>query len=781
MQEQEPIEKNGGGVVVSDNNEANDSSQVQALTIEPDNNQKKSKQKKFRGDTTKKNSLVQDVVDQIQHMIIGQEEAKKEIGVVLTNTLVNNPYDRTPIGILFFPGPTGVGKTEFARSLFKIFYGDEFINIGKAKIDCNAFTLSHEVSQLKGAPPGYKGYGDKPLLHPDFVFEHTNKALKRNSLHPLFKNIVERDRNALPSIILLDEFEKAHPEFITFFMNIFDEGTATLKDGTEVNFRNTIFIMSSNVGADDIQAKIEGKGTMGFMQDNNSSDQLFSLSYYKSVIKKSGLFKTEVLGRLGIVPFKPLSEKEFHQRLDLQVEIHNKAFSTSTNIRLELSKSVKKHLVDASMKTNEGGRSLIKMFKHDIYTSYTRLCHNGEVERIEEDSGHPVKRIYIDFKDGQYEEYLMIDENKKALNKEKKAAALLERRKKNLDQQETIISLQENSFLVTMRDTLLPNLKYYKALIKHKEKLTDDFAEEISTTKKILVHFGLQPKDFDLLRDEVLERRYQEYDLVFNELSLESSGVLLWNDDEKKNSFSGMLRYVEKYMRNYFDTNKDLKAMIKGGAGKLSDGISPVVEYAEKLLSRDLTHDEEGILTAIFHREYLKLASYLPIDKQIEHKKVKDEDSTNSSKKEKSKKEVENKNEKSITININFGASGNETSWKDQLKNLFGDNFEYVMLAIRQNVSSKKDTDDIIDLMVSIKIELERQFGILGSTDMLAINNVIQELLKEEEILKPKRDWLNSVSFNFFNGTWKGNRTLTSEDKGFWVPRVYQFHHPGIF
>ena len=724
-----------------------DISRSKEVVISDEKTVNKSIQKRFKGNINRKNHLVQSIVDDINEMIVGQEDAKKAISTVLTNSLMYDPNTTTPLGVLFLPGPTGVGKTELARALFKIFYGDPHINMGSAKIDANSFTEKHEVAQLKGAPPGYKGYGDKPLLHPDFVFEHTRKAMARNTLHPLFKKIIDEsyaflgekikdDELVLPSIILIDEFEKAHPDFITFFMNIFDEGTATLKDGTPVNFRNTIFIMTSNVGADDIRQKMEGKGSMGFMKEKMNEQNLFSLSYYKGLIEQSGLLKKEVLGRLAIIPFRPLTKEEYFQRLSIQVAKYNKTFALNLGVRLELTKRASTYLVKSSMATNEGVRSLIKMFKQDVFMLYVRLYNNGEIDEIEEKTGFSVKRIEIDYVDREFQGNYLIDENHKAFKKERKAEFLLKRRKSMLDQQEAIISLKENSFLITLRDTLLPNLKYYKALLKNRDNLVVDFSQELEDTKNILEIFGLQTKDFELLKNESLENRYYEYNDMFEELSLEVSGISLWNNQNKNNSFSGMLRYIEKYIRKYFDENKDLKMMIKGGAGTLADGITPIVTYTETLLSREITYEEEGILIAIFHREYLKLSSTISVDRQIPHKKQKEEEQKED--KEKSKKSKNKDTQNNITININFNDNMVDISPIDRLKNLFQSDFEYDMLAIKQNIASRDESSDIIDIMISIKIELEKQFD-LTSNQVDTINDIVKYILKKEDFEKGKK------------------------------------------
>ena len=684
----------------------------------------------YSSNPKKLSPMVADFMLEVGKMVIGQELAKKELASVLTSTLAYNPNRKSPIAALFLPGPTGVGKTQIARAMFRVMYGDPHIDFDECKIDCNLFTNSHESARLKGAPPGYKGYGDKALLHPDFVFSHTNAAIKRNSLHPLFKNIVNYDRTHLPSIILLDEFEKADPDFFKMFYGIFDNGNMILMDGTKVDFRNTIFIMTSNIGSSDIQSMMEGTGTVGMIQDTVNISKAFKPSFYKKKIKETGIFTAEFVNRIDIIPFKPLTRGQFLERIHLSLLNHNELFK-DTGIRLHLTKKLKNYLVDLAFDSNEGGRRLVKTFNSEIVTLFTRLRFNGEVDEREEKTGYKVVEIKVTVtKKGKFKTQLGISQNIKALNREQKYKKDLEKRKTNLDQQEAIVSLKEKSMLITQRDVMLPNLKYYAALLTHRDTLDVNFEEELKNTETVLITFGYQSKDFELLKYQILENKYNQYEESYNELHLESSSVRLWNDDDKIHAFNGMIRYVEKYMRKYFETNKDVKAMIKAGAGTKQDIIQPIVEYASKLVNRDLSDSEMTIILVVLHREYSKLHATIPPEKQIAHKKA---DSTKTKKDVAAKEKVVE--QKGVVININFLNNFNETSTKQKLENLFQDKFDKVILAITQNVASRKEKDDIIDIMNNIKIELEQQFD-LNSTQTTTIMQVVQDILKEEELLK---------------------------------------------
>jgi DNA polymerase III delta prime subunit len=711
-------------------------------------------------DYKKLSPIVKQIMEEIDEQIVGQEEAKKELGIILTNTLLYDPSNTKPLAVVMFPGPTGVGKTAIVVALAKILYGDPNFNLGKCRIACNDFQASHEISQLKGSPAGYVGYGDKPLLHPENIFENTNKAIEKNSLHEIFQKIVDRDSNHLPNIILLDEFEKAHPDFRSTFISIFDEGSITLKDGTEVDFRNTIFIMTSNVGADEIHEKLEGKGSMGFMKENLESTEAFSKSYYRDLILRSKIFKKEMIGRLGIVPFRPLTKSEYFKRLDMQIRQHNKTFEY-TKISLELTSKAKVYLVEQSMKSNLGARVLIKAFEHDILSLYRTLLTNGEIDRKEENTGYQVKSVVIDY-DLDKKEFiggLSINRNIKAVKKELKELAKLKERQKNLKQQEVIISLQDKSFIKTLTSVIIPNLQYYRMLVKERENLLfteeeirdndidflmQEYKQELDSIKSILDAFGIQEKDYQIIDADVLSKEYYNFAETYDELNLHIANVKAWNDTDEVVAFSGMFKIIKKYIERQFYTerksNLNFKQMINGGAGTIDDAIYPFIHFAEKLIEREITAKERTIIVAIFHKEFLRLngRSYRPELENPEKKKNKDE-----SKSDKNQKENKTKEEpkKEITININFYGSENATDWKTKLKNLFAEDFDKVLLTIKQNLPTADSKEDIIDILGIIKIELEGKLGMnLSSSQSMGLHEVVDMILKEEEILKDLED-----------------------------------------
>ena len=244
--------------------------------------------------------------------IIGQDEAIDTISKAVRRARAGLKDPRHPIGNFMFLGPTGVGKTELARALSEFMFGNENSLI---RIDMSEFMEKFAVSRLVGAPPGYVGYEEGGQL---------TEAVRRKSY----------------CLILLDEIEKAHPDVFNILLQIFDDGHLTDAKGRRVDFRNSIIIMTSNIGAELIR-----KGnTLGFVSRSDES-KVQQKSYDRMKEKLLGelkkTFRPEFLNRIdGVVVFHPLSKEQIRKIVDLMLVSVTKQLAEK-GIKLEVTEAAK--------------------------------------------------------------------------------------------------------------------------------------------------------------------------------------------------------------------------------------------------------------------------------------------------------------------------------------------------------------------------------------------------------------------------------------------------------
>ncbi|MDD3276686.1 MAG: ATP-dependent chaperone ClpB [Kiritimatiellales bacterium] len=279
------------------------------------------------------------LADELHQRVIGQDEAVQTVADAILRARAGISSPNRPIGAFLFLGPTGVGKTELARTLaFDLFDSEEHM----VRIDMSEYMEKFSVSRLVGAPPGYVGYEEGGQL---------TEAVRRKPY----------------SVVLLDEIEKAHPDVFNILLQIFDDGRLTDSQGHTVSFKNTIVIMTSNIGS---SLLLEGIGRQGLITEE-TRDQVMAM------LKEN--FRPEFLNRLDdTVLFKPLTEKEIRGIVELLLNDLRKRLA-ARDITLEVSDEVKKHIVDEGFDPVYGARPLKRFIQHHFETQLARNLISGAI------------------------------------------------------------------------------------------------------------------------------------------------------------------------------------------------------------------------------------------------------------------------------------------------------------------------------------------------------------------------------------------------------------------
>jgi ATP-dependent Clp protease ATP-binding subunit ClpB len=293
-------------------------------------------------------------LEEILHQrVIGQDEAVKAVAdaVLRARAGISNP--NRPVGSFLFLGPTGVGKTELARTLAAALFDSEE---NMVRIDMSEYMEKHTVSRLVGAPPGYIGYEEGGQL---------TEAVRRKPY----------------SVVLLDEIEKAHPDVFNILLQILDDGRLTDSHGRTVNFKNTIVIMTSNIGSPHLTEGIDNKGHIREDVRKQVMDELRTS------------FRPEFMNRIDeVVLFKPLTLEEIEKIVDLLIGDLKKRLK-DRGIGIELTTAAKEFVAKEGYDPVYGARPLKRFIQQEIETPVARKIVAGELS-----DGATVK---IDVKDGQ--------------------------------------------------------------------------------------------------------------------------------------------------------------------------------------------------------------------------------------------------------------------------------------------------------------------------------------------------------------------------------------------
>ena len=287
--------------------------------------------------------------------VVGQDEAVQAVTEAIQRSRAGIQDPNRPIGSFLFLGPTGVGKTELAKTLAQALFDDEN---NLVRIDMSEYMEKFSVSRLIGAPPGYVGYEEGGQL---------TEAVRRKPY----------------SVVLFDEVEKAHPDVFNVLLQVLDDGRITDSQGRTVDFKNTILILTSNLGSEYLLDGVNADGTI----DENAKAQV------QALLRRS--FRPEFLNRLDeIVFYKPLTKENVTKIIDLQIDKLNSRLEDQ-QIKVELTQAAKETIVDASYDPQYGARPLRRYVQHTVETMLSKRLLRGDIL--------PGEIVTVDAVDGQLE------------------------------------------------------------------------------------------------------------------------------------------------------------------------------------------------------------------------------------------------------------------------------------------------------------------------------------------------------------------------------------------
>ena len=298
------------------------------------------------------------LADTMEKRVLGQRHALDAVAKRIQTSRASMDNPSRPIGVFMLVGPSGTGKTETALTLAESLYGGEDNVI---TINMSEFQEAHTVSTLKGSPPGYVGYGEGGVL---------TEAVRRRPY----------------SIVLLDEVEKAHPDVHEIFFQVFDKGWMEDGEGRSIDFKNTIILLTSNVGSDLIMDMCKDPDLM-------PSPEGIAKAMREPLLK---VFPAALLGRLVVVPFFPISDEVLRKITVLQISRIQKRLAENHKIPFEYDQAVVDLIVNRCTEVESGARAVDAILTHTMLPAFSTEFLNRLAE------GNPIKKVAVGVKDSEF-------------------------------------------------------------------------------------------------------------------------------------------------------------------------------------------------------------------------------------------------------------------------------------------------------------------------------------------------------------------------------------------
>ena len=282
--------------------------------------------------------------EELHKRVVGQDEAITAIADAVRRSRAGLQDPKRPIGSFIFLGTTGVGKTELAKALAEYLFDDENM---MTRIDMSEYQEKFSATRLIGAPPGYVGYDEGGQL---------TEAIRRKPY----------------SVVLFDEIEKAHPDVFNVLLQVLDDGRLTDNKGRTVNFKNTIIIMTSNLGSQLIRERFEG------LTDSNRNEVIEKTKQEVFELLKQTI-RPEFLNRIDeLIMFTPLSENEIEQIVKLQID-HIKKQLAHNGVHLEVSPSALRFIAEKGYDPQFGARPVKRVIQHYVLNELSKAIISQSV------------------------------------------------------------------------------------------------------------------------------------------------------------------------------------------------------------------------------------------------------------------------------------------------------------------------------------------------------------------------------------------------------------------
>jgi ATP-dependent Clp protease ATP-binding subunit ClpC len=333
--------------------------------------------------TGQNNEQIDRFQKQMNKMVVGQETASHKIADSFSRLIAGIQDSERPLITMMFTGPTGVGKTETVRVLAETVFGDRR---AFTRINCQEFSAHYNISKLLGSPPGYVGGEIRPQLAQENLDKHHLKAVENGSgmiaeTDSHLYSMYPQDSDKKMSIILFDEIEKAHPKMWNTLLGILEDGHLVLANNEEVDFTNSIIVLTTNVGSKVMSEELS-QSHIGFSSGINSEKLDKDI---KDAVEREAkkVFPMEFLNRFDdIIPFNTLKHDHLHKILSNQISrVHYRALTSAEPFLMEVTKSAKDELVKQGTDPEYGARPLNRVIENNVVTPISRYICSDEIRR----------------------------------------------------------------------------------------------------------------------------------------------------------------------------------------------------------------------------------------------------------------------------------------------------------------------------------------------------------------------------------------------------------------